>query len=214
MNLKSAPVTILLGVVGLVLLTALGWVALIGPAVGAIGEADDAHIEAEDRNAAMSVQLSKLRQQAEDLPRTQLLAKKLDTMFPPTADQPGFFAQVKDAVAKTGIDPNDVTALTLGVPVVFDPSADTSVAAEPAEGDEAPKPEVGDVAVQTVSVGAEGSYEELSELMGHLETMDRAFLIGSVDLTLGSETDTDLTMTVTGAMYVAPPLGDPPSGKR
>ncbi len=214
MNLKSAPVTILLGVVGLVLLTALGWIALIGPAVGAIGEAGDAHTEAEDRNVAMSVQLSKLRQQAEDLPRTQLLAEKLDTMFPPTADQPGVFAQVKDAAAQTGIDPGDVTTLTLGVPVLVDLTAAGSTPTEPAVGGAAPEAEVGDVAVQTVSVGAVGTYEELSELMGQLATMDRAILVGSVDLSAGGETSAELIMNVSGTMYVTPPLGDPPRGQR
>lgn len=217
MNLKSAPATILLGVVGLVLLTALGWVALIGPALGALGDAGDAKVEAEDRNQMMALQLAKLNQQAEDLPRTTDLAQDLDAMFPPTADQPEFFAQVKDAAARSGLTPNDVTTLSVDVPLFLD-AAGEPIAEEGAP--ESPDAEpTSDVAVQHVEIVAEGTFEQLTELMSRLESMDRAFLIdtatvGDEETGETGETGESITLSVTGSTYVATPLGKAPSGER
>ncbi|WP_134766823.1 hypothetical protein [Nocardioides sp. 1609] len=209
MNLKSAPATLLLGALGLALLLGLGWMALIGPAMGAIGENGDARLAAQDRAGAMTVQLAKLRRQAEELPETDRQAARLTEMWPATADQPGFFAQVSDAATDAGIGLEDVTVLSPGAPqrVGVDPGA---APAEP--GTEAPAVGIGDLAVQDVTIGAQGTYAELSTLLARLEKMPRAFLIGSV--TLGAETgdaETDaLSLTVVGRTFVAPPLDPPP----
>ncbi|WP_170981554.1 hypothetical protein [Nocardioides dongxiaopingii] len=222
MNVTTVPATRLLGVVGIALLVGLGWLALIGPATGAITETGDARLEAQDRAHGMGVQLAQLRRQAAELPETDAQARLLDEMWPATADQPGFFAQVAGAATDAGIDLDDITVLSPSVPqrLDVDPNAAAGATAGATGGTEGAGDDVGisDIAVQAVTIGAEGTYTELTTLLAKLEKMPRAFLVGSVTLdaetndagTGGTGADT-LSLTVVGRTFVAPPLDPPPA---
>jgi Tfp pilus assembly protein PilO len=201
MNVRSAQATVLLGALGLALLAALGWVGLVGPALGDVGAADDARTQTQDANQAKRVELARLRRESEDLPTTDALAAELDAIFPATADQPGLFAEVSRVARAAGVAPDDVTGLTAGAPVILgeDPAAppaaptDTPTVHDPTE-----------TALQTVTVVVRGDYGELSRVLRGLEEMPRAFLVASADIT--AEEDDVLTLTVVGATFVAPPL--------
>jgi Tfp pilus assembly protein PilO len=214
MNLKSAPATILLGSAGLLLLAALGWVALLGPALGDLGATDASRIEAQDRNQAMRLELARLRQQAESLPETDAMADRLDDVFPPTADQPGFFAQVSAVTENAGIPAGDVAVLSPGVPEVpVAPGAPPADAA-PAEGTAAPEDapvavSAGTVAEQVVTVEVRGSYEELTRVLEGVEEMERGFLVTTANF--AASEDGVLTLTLVGRTFVAPPLAPAPS---
>lgn len=205
MDLKSAPVTILLGSVGLILLGALGWVALIGPAVGELGTTGTTRTETQDRNHAMRLELARLRKAADDLESTDALAGRLDEMYPATADQPGFFAQLSDVTEGAGVKPSQVTVLSPGVPTVPPPAGAPQDAPAP---DPAVTPGV--VAEQVVEVAVQADYATLAEVLEGIENMPRAFLVDTV--TLASDGDDEgkgapqLTLTVTGRTFVAPQL--------
>jgi hypothetical protein len=207
MNLKSAPATILLGTLGLLLLSALGWVALIGPALGDLGEIEESRTGVQDRNHAMRLELTRLRHQAEELPASDALAADLDATFPPTADQPGFFAQLSDVTDAAGIPARDVTVLSPGVPVVPVAGADAgAVPVAPVEGEEVPDAAIGDLAVQLVEVTVKGDYAALTRVLEGIEDMPRAFLLDQVSVTGGEEESAELVLTVSGRTFVAPPL--------
>jgi hypothetical protein len=216
MNLKSAPMTILLGAVALLALAALGWIGLIGPALGDLGETGEARTAAQDRNHKMRLDLTRLRAQAEDLPASDALAAELDTMFPPTADQPGFFAQLADITDAAGIPPRDVVALSPGVPTV---PGDPAAAGAPVpvdqtggaggETESAETVSVADVAVQDVEVQVTGDYAALTEVLQGIERMPRAFLLDTVSLL--EDEENGLSLSITGRTFVAPPL-QPASG--
>lgn len=206
MNLKSAPATILLGVLGLLVLAGLGWVGLIGPALSDRSATDDARAQAQDANQAMRLELARLRQQADDLPTTDALAADLDTMFPATADQPGFFEQVSDIATQAGVGPRDVTVLSPGVPVILesDPAAAAATGTTAPEAGTAPSVSASDLAIQEVTIGVNGSYDQLVEVLDGIEKMPRAFLVGSIDL--AADDTRGMTLTVVGSTFVAPPL--------
>ncbi len=216
MNLKSVPVTIMLGAIGLAALVALGWFALVSPALGAISANGEARLLAQDRANGMNVQLMELRRQAEDLPETDKQARELDQLWPATADQPGFFAQVTEAADAAGIAPDALTVLSPGVPVIAVPAAeDGAVAPAPADGTVDPSAEVpvtvSDVANQEVTIEAEGDYDELTEFLAELESMDRSFLIVTSSFASDPGSTDRPTISVVGKTFVAPPL-DPASG--
>jgi len=206
MNLRTVPATLIIGGAALLLAAGLGWMLLLGPLVGDIGEASQGRTDAQDRNSDMTVQLSQLQRQAEELPQTQQTAEQLTAIFPPTADQPGFFAEVADAAVDAGIDPRDILSLDPGAPVLLDPTANDS------ETDTSGFKVTKDIAVQSVSISINGPYAKLSAVLANLEKMDRAYLVQSVDLAPSNgEKLNELTLTVVGATFVAPPLGPAPA---
>lgn len=206
MNLRTVPATIALGVVGLLVLAGLSWVVVIGPKLNAMSQANEERIALEDRNTTMLLQLSSLQRLVTDLPKARQRAEDLALAFPPTASQPGFFAQVNKAALAAGINPASVTTLSPGVPVL-----DAPVAPEVAPDGSAVAPVTvgGDLARQVVGIDVTGTFDELSSLLQELEEIERAMLAATVAL---ATTDEGLTLTLTGTTFVAPPLGDPPTG--
>ncbi|WP_309649322.1 hypothetical protein [Nocardioides sp.] len=205
MNLRSATATLLLGSLGLVLLLVAGWLLLLGPVTGQIGESREAVTDARDRNVTLSRQLTALQEQAADLSGTRAVAEELDRLFPPTADQPGLFTAVVGAARRAGYGPDDITTLSPSAPVpVLDGLAvDPTVVAE-----QQVDPATADLAVQVVTLSAEGTFDEARRLLQAIERLDRAFLVRTVSLT-GSAEDAGFTVSLTGATFVAPPVVPP-----
>ncbi len=160
MNLRSVSATLALGALGLAAVAALGWLLLLGPVTGNISAVDEQRLQAQDRAVQMRTQLGALRRVAEDLPGLEREAGELSGIFPPTADQPGFFADVTKAADTAGIGPDDITTLSPSVPVL--PSADD--APDPAAASAASQ-----LAVQEVSIIADGTYDQLAAMLANLE---------------------------------------------
>lgn len=224
MNLQSVPVTRLIGVASLVVVLLAGWFLLIGPTVGRVGEVDQRMTDAEDRNFTMSTQLTQLRAQAEDLPRTRAEADRLAEVFPPTADQPGFFAQVSEAAADAGIGPDDITDVSLGTPIVPNPEGEEAPppGTNPADSLPATPADPTEIALQLVTVTASGDYRDLTAMLDNLESMRRTLYVTGVELTEGTGTEeagtaSAMSLTVTGVTFVAELLEAPdvnkPSGR-
>ncbi len=208
MNLRTPTATLAIGTITLLVLSVAGWFLLIGPVMQQIGETSEARESAQDRNQIMSLQLASLRKKVEELPQTEEAADRLADVFPPTANQPGFFADVNAAARAAKIPPNRVTTLSPSAPVL--PEAPQAPAPTPdAEGNTPATPAAPDapsVAVQNVAINAEGNYNQVSQFLEALERMDRALLIQSVDI---QTQDTKLLLTVSGLTFVAEPITVP-----
>lgn len=207
MNLKSASTTVLLGCVGLALVAALAWLGLIGPALGDLAETNESRRAAQDRNDAMRLELARLRGQAEDLPAREALGNELQEMFPPTAAQATFFAQLAGITAAAGIGPEDVTTLSPGVPTILEadpsnPSGDLATTQSASGATVDPPTQVSDIAVQTIELQVNGDYDALIEVLDGIERLRRAFLVDTVDVDAGEERG--LTLSVGGRIFVAP----------
>lgn len=223
MNLRTAPATILIGVVGTALIAVLGWLLLLGPLTAKVSETKDAVDAAVDRNQLMTGQVAGLEQQKERLPKIRTVADELAELFPATADQPGFFAAVNDAAREAGISPDNVTTLSPTAPSLVDASGEATsetttetaptAPTTPATGTSAEGTPSGvDLAQQTVSITVEGSYDEVQKLVANLEDMPRAFVIDSLSISSGESSEggpSALTVSITGSTFVAPPVDYP-----
>jgi Tfp pilus assembly protein PilO len=217
MNLRSVAVTRLLGIAFLVLLTLAAWLLLLGPTLSELGAVDERKTDVQDGNALMSVQLAQLEAQAEGLPKTNARAAQLAEVFPPTADQPGFFAQVTEAASRAGIGADEITDISHGAPVVpgeegaADGGSSSALPTTPADAT---------IALQPVTVTVTASYADLTALLGNLESMRRTLMVTGLDLSTQTAEDGPagaMTLTVSGVTFVAPPLdapdADSPAGR-
>ena len=215
MNLRSASATGLLGGLLVLVVAALGWVLLLGPATAHVSEQREAAEAAADRSTLLAGQLARLQAKAQDLGDTEEAEERLAALFPPTADQPGFFAQVGKAALEAGYSPAEITSLSPSAPT---PLAPPVPEAAPVEGeattDPATDPTAGpaavpaDLATQTVTMTLTGSYDEARRLLAGLERLDRAYLVRSVSLA-GEAGSSSLTLSISGVTYVAPPVPAP-----
>lgn len=199
MNLKTLGATRILGAIALLLIVGLGWQFVVSPKTEALSEVRDEITDTRDKNDLLEIQLVTLKRQAAELDAVRATAGALSAMFPSTADQPRLFREVTDAAAEAGIGPKGVTALSPTPPVLSggDPTAGVEV-----------QPTGLILARQTVAVSVQGSYAETQRLLANLEQIPRAFLITSVSLSAG-QTESDFTTTITGDMFVIPPVVDP-----
>ena len=202
MNLRTPGGTKVVGSLALLLVAALGWLFVVGPETSALSEARLEVENISDQNDVLTLQLASLKRQQLELAPTRKAARKLAVKFPPTADQPGLFADVTAAAVDAGIGAQGVTTLT--------PTPPTIGGADPVTGavGAAPPPAGANLARQTVTVSVTGGYDQTERLLENLEHMPRAYLVTSVTLGGGGEGG-EYTTTITGDMFVMPPIEDP-----
>ena len=209
MNLRSASATALIGSLVLLITAALGWVLLLGPTLTRVGEQREAAEAAADRSALLALQLGRLQAKAEDLGDTERAARRLAELFPPTADQPGFFEQIGEIAREAGYAPGDITTLSPSAPApLAAPAPPPSPTEDGSAAEAAPAGVPSDLAVQTVAMTLEGGYDEARRMLRGLERLDRAFLVRSVARSASGDSSS-LTMSISGATYVAPPVPAP-----
>jgi Tfp pilus assembly protein PilO len=202
MDLGTPKATKALGGISLLAVAAASWVLAVGPQTSKLNETRAEVESARQQNEVLTQQLGQLRQQRTQLTATRQDARRLAEQFPPTADQPGLFREVTEAAVAAGIGPKGVTTLAPTPPVIG--GTQNGVPAVPPTGGN------GLLASQTVSVSVTGSYDQTQTLLENLEHMPRAFLIDSVSLSGGEgETGAVYTTTITGQMFVMPPVTDP-----
>ena len=198
MNIKTIGATRILGAIALLLIVGLGWQFVLSPKTEALSGVRQQITDTRDNNDLLELQLVTLKRQAADLDSVRATAGALSAMFPSTADQPRLFREVTEAAADAGIGPEGVTALSPTPPVVGgDPAAGVAVDTSGLT-----------LARQIVAVSVQGSYAETQRLLANLEQIPRAFLITSVSLS-GSQETGDYATTITGDMFVMPPVVDP-----
>jgi len=212
-NLRSVSTTLLLGIGAILVILVASWLLLISPMLGDTADAHDAVAAAQDRNQVMTAQVTAIKHQQQELPVYQDVADDLEKLFPPTADQPGFFAAVVTAASKAGIAADEVTTLSPTAPQLLDatgqPIEPADAGKSDASGDPAPAADTGE---QTVSVTAEGSYAQIQDLLANLEKMKRTFLVSSLTLAGGADDGQGapaagtMTVSITGSTFVASPL--------
>lgn len=198
MNVKTIGATRILGAIALLLIVGLGWQFALSPKTEALSDVRQQITDTRDSNDLLALQLVTLKRQAAELDSVRATAGALSAMFPATADQPRLFREVTEAAEAAGIGQKGVTALSPTPPIVGgDPAAGVAVDTTGLT-----------LARQTVAVAVEGSYAETQRLLANLEQIPRAFLITSVSLSSGADKG-DYTTTITGDMFVMPPVVDP-----
>ncbi len=197
MDLGTPTATKIVGTLSLVVVAALGWTLVVGPETSELSDRRDAIETTRSQNLQLAADLAELEKQRDELGATRRTAAALAEKFPPTADQPGLFEEVTAAAVEAGIGAEGVTTLTPTPPMI-------GAAAEPG----APADAGSMLARQEVSVAVSGSYDQTQRLLENLEQMRRAYLVRTIALTGDPETGA-YTTTVTGEMFVMPPVEDP-----
>ncbi|WP_372727812.1 hypothetical protein [Nocardioides sp.] len=204
MNLRTPTATITLGVLALLVTAGLGWLLLLGPVTGSLGRAHAQSAQAVQQNESMAAELRALEDQRDGLAELTVEADRLAVLFPPTADQPGFFTSVTTAARKAGINPKAITTLSPSAPVPV-----TGATGSPEQP--APAPADARLAEQTVTLTVTARDGQIQALLRHLEKLDRSFLITTVDISGAGPTD-PLTVSISGKTFVAPPVTAPDLG--
>ena len=172
---------------------------------------------AQDRSSSMSVQLAKLRAQAEDLPKTRRQAAEIALALPATADQPGFFAAVNDAADDAGIKPDQITDISQGAPQLVGRGGGRRQRLVHRRSRRDPRGQGGPAAGDRVGpVRLPAPHAAIR----NIETMDRVLFMTTVDVTADTSTDgtegaksNSMKLTITGVAVIAPPIepaGDDP----
>lgn len=201
MNLSTPGAVKIVGALSLLVVGGLGWTFVVGPETTTLSDVRMEIDNTRDQNDVLALQLITLEKQAEQLGETRRTAKALAERFPPTADQPGLFEMVTASAVDAGIGPKGVTTLAPTPPVIG--------GTDPAAGVQLDQPVGGaQLARQNVSVSIEGSYAQTQSLLENLEQMSRAYLLTTVTLGGGGDTGR-YTTTVTGDMFVMPPVPPP-----
>ena len=203
MNLATPAATKIVGGISMLVIAALGWTFVVGPETTALSDVRTEIVNTRDQNDVLALQLVTLKKQAEQLGETRSVARALAGKFPPTADQPGMFESVTASAVEAGIGPKGVTTLAPTPPVIGGADPATGVQLDSGGSQ---------LARQSVAVSITGSYAQTQRLLENLEQMSRAYLITSV--TLGGGGETGYTTTVTGDMFVMPPVPAPPKTVR
>lgn len=215
MRITTPRATLVAGLLVLLVVAAASWFLLLRPSVTELDETRTELVDTTDANRLLTVRLHGLEQQRDELRTTEATAADLQVVFPPTADQPGFFRRVDRAAAAAGITPDQVTTLSPTAPVplsaldaaALDAAAPGApVAGEVSDGATGPR---ADLAVQLVEISVEATPEQTQALLAGLERMDRALLVRSLTLTASSEEEGTTTTQITGSTFVAPPLVAP-----
>ncbi len=206
MDLRTPTATKIVGSLMLIVVVGLGWTSVVGPESGALSAARDEISSIRDQNTLLASQLAALELQRESLADTRQTARDLAVQFPPTADQPGLFEEVTAVAEEAGIGAAGVTNLAPTPPVIGGVTPGVPAPVETTPG--AAPPPGATLARQAVTVAVTGTYDQTERLLENLENMPRAYLIKDVSLA-GDAGDGVFTTTITGDMFVMPPVEDP-----
>ncbi|MEX0756183.1 MAG: type 4a pilus biogenesis protein PilO [Actinomycetota bacterium] len=172
---KRAP--LIAAVIG-VILAVLVIFFLVMPKRAQVSDRQDELTQAEQQEQTLQLTLAQLQAARDDAPATNEKLRAIETMIPPTEDQPGMILLLQSAADRAGVDP---LTISTAPPVAS---------------------EAGNFSTLVVTLDTSASYFALEEFLFNLETLPRAAKITAVTLAPGAATDvatTDTTDTTTGS---------------
>jgi len=167
----------LLGVLVIVVVIAIGWFFLLAPR---LAQADDIALQAQEQSASNVQSQNRYNQtltQAASATQAASEAQALFSTMPEEADLPSVISQINNAAISAGIKASDIALLGTSVPRPLTPIAPT--AGDPA--DAAAQPGVS-LAQMDLTMTVNGSHQQLLDLITNLQSLDRAVLIKSNEL--------------------------------
>jgi len=164
----------LLGVLVIVVVMAIGWFFLLAPR---LAEADDIALQAQEQSASNVQSQNRYNQtltQAASATQAASEAQALFSTMPEEADLPSVISQINNAAISAGIKASDIALLGTSVPRPLTPT--TGNPADPAA-----QPSVS-LAQMDLTMTVNGSHQQLLDLITNLQSLDRAVLIKSNEL--------------------------------
>lgn len=194
MTITRDPVRITqIGVVlGLVLLTLLGWLFVLSPRFETAGALEARAADLELGQINLTRRERDLLELAANLPATAEEAQRLFSAMPQTAELPVLLNQLTSAATKAGIPANRIEVINTAIPE----SVETA-------SDEGSAPADVRLATMRVDMTVVGSPAELTTFVAAMEELERSFVITDVTMVAGGVRDSDEdTLTLAGTMFV------------
>jgi Tfp pilus assembly protein PilO len=197
-----------------VLVLALAWLLLVSPRLARAGEiradADGKRVQ----NDALQLKVAQLRSQFAELPKSQAELEQIAAQMPVDAAMPALVRTIDSAATGSGVD---LLSLTPATAVVIGPSPGEAAkpAATPQAGGAsggtaaAPAPAGVRVVAIPVTIVTRGEYFQQVLFLKKLQAeMTRLLAISNLQLAVtqdtGGESDSGVTMTVTGRVFALP----------
>ena len=194
------------------------WFLLIAPRRSHAADLRSQAATQDAANTRLQQKIAQLQAQAQDLPRQQARLAAVKVKIPENPALPALIRDLSAAAKKSGVS-LDTLAPTKPVAVVNGVTAPTTGAGTTASGTPAggttdttavapPAP----LFQVPVRVDASGSYFEIEQFLNKIEDLKRAFLVTGLTIgeakqqsATGSATTGDLTVSVTGRVFLSPP---------
>ncbi len=172
-----------------IVLALISWFMVLAPRAE---QATSLTTQAEDtdlRNLALMKQLRQTKDELQDAPAVAQRAQELLAQMPQTADLPAVLDQITAAAVEAGIDPNEVSTISTGIPT---PVTETGLPADV------------QLAQMSVSLTATGSRQQVYDFLDNLQSLDRSLLVNSTQVSQPTdlEAQTNVTLQVVGTMFV------------
>lgn len=177
-----------------------------------------------DQQAAsdqLRARISLLRKQSEELPQKEAELAAIGQRLPATTAIPSLIRTLtkvaRDAdVTMSSLTPGQATAIEVAAPAAApSPSASATATAEASAAPAARQAPAAAVMAVPVGITACGSYAQLRDFVGDLESMQRAMLITGLNISRGdcanSGREDVLTATITASVFTLPVVSATPA---
>ena len=162
--------TTIITLIGLLVFTAALWFLFLSPRMSEAGEISTRTVDLETQNLNLLSRYNAAMEQVRQAPEAAAEAQKLFAQMPQTAELPAVLDQITAAAVSAGIDEENISNLSTGIP---DPVGDG------AEG-------VSGVQIATMSIGvdATGSQDADMAFLDNLQNLERALLVNQTSTSL------------------------------
>lgn len=186
---NPARVVAVLGGLGLIVLSLVLWLFVLGPR---LATADEIVKQADDTslgNIALRNRYNQTLERVRHAPQAAADAQALFASMPQEADLPTVLRQLTDAAADAGLDPSNIQVISTSVPAPVGAEAQSATV---------------QLASMDVGITIVGPRRRLLDFIDNLQALQRALLISRVQIT-GSSDPTAVdqeTLQVNGSMFV------------
>ncbi len=183
--------TIVFGILGLLVVSAISWLAVLSPRLAEADRLDQSARDLESANLSLLNQFNRTMDLAQQAPDAAADAQVLFAAMPQQADLPRVLEQITEAATEAGIDPSDVETITTSLPTPVGPPGE-----EAASGIA--------LAQLQLAVTARGSRGAALAFLDNLQRLDRILLITSSRMAAAPEEGAKnrQSIQVTGTMFV------------
>jgi Tfp pilus assembly protein PilO len=197
---------IAVAVAAILLVGAVGWVALISPQHHKVSKLKAQDAAQQQTNSSLQGQISLRTKQAKDVVAQEARIAAIQQQLPANVGLAGYVRALTAAAAKTGVDlqsiaPGAPAAVTVAKPTVAPApaaaapsaaptaSANAAVAAAPTPAAQPAAPPVTVVGLNAIPLQLQvaGSYFQIEQFLSQLEGLQRATNVTSVDLAPGGQ---------------------------
>jgi type IV pilus assembly protein PilO len=197
LSLRSATI---IGIAILLVVSVAGWFLILAPRLAQAGEIAAQAEELAMSNLQLQNRYNQTLTQAESATQAASEAQALFSTMPEEADLPAVLTQIIEAATAAGITPTDISTISTTVPK-------TVARGKPSTNEGSPTSGV-NLAQMEISMTVAGKHRQLLRFLTNLETLDRAMLVTSNELTTSVSTDAtgrelrQEVLKITGSMFV------------